>query len=504
MARGRADQAEARRRSSRSSRALSRDHEGRRAAGHPAGGRHRRQEGRSAAGAPRARPARGLQGEPGPLEDGEEGDLGGPRADRGAAAHRRARARDPRVQAGRVLDHRGAAREGRPAVHRQAASDRRQEGGDPQRGEAIASSRPRRAQDVRRHRGQAPRAPQESVGAVHDVHAAAGSGEEALVRLQAHDARGAGSLRGHRRRPEGAVGLITYMRTDSTRVAESAATQAREYLRVLFGEEFLAKGASSTATARRRTRRTRTKACVPPIPRAARRHAQVSERPTSSSSISSSGSASWRRRWRRPCSTRPRSTSTSRPRSSRRSGVAAICSAPRAASSSSRASSRCIAKRARRATRRRSRTSRRCPSIELGENSSGAGHHAVAALHRAAAALLRGEPREGARAARHRPSVDVREHHQRARRPPLREARAAPLLPHRARRDGGEGDGQAVPRHLQRGLHVGDGARARQGGRGESSAGAGCWRTSGARSTSRSRTSSSARSSPWRTTCRRS
>jgi DNA topoisomerase-1 len=42
--------------------------------------------------------------------------------------------------------------------------------------------------------------------------------------------------------PEGAVGLITYMRTDSTRVAESAATQAQDYLRVLFGKEFLAKG----------------------------------------------------------------------------------------------------------------------------------------------------------------------------------------------------------------------------------------------------------------------
>jgi DNA topoisomerase-1 len=41
---------------------------------------------------------------------------------------------------------------------------------------------------------------------------------------------------------DGAVGLITYMRTDSTRVAESAATQARDYLRTLFGEEFLAKG----------------------------------------------------------------------------------------------------------------------------------------------------------------------------------------------------------------------------------------------------------------------
>jgi DNA topoisomerase I len=40
---------------------------------------------------------------------------------------------------------------------------------------------------------------------------------------------------------EGAVGLITYMRTDSTRVAESAAQQAREYLRMLFGEDFVCK-----------------------------------------------------------------------------------------------------------------------------------------------------------------------------------------------------------------------------------------------------------------------
>ena len=41
---------------------------------------------------------------------------------------------------------------------------------------------------------------------------------------------------------EGAVGLITYMRTDSTRVAESAAAAARDHLRVLFGKEFLADG----------------------------------------------------------------------------------------------------------------------------------------------------------------------------------------------------------------------------------------------------------------------
>jgi len=41
---------------------------------------------------------------------------------------------------------------------------------------------------------------------------------------------------------EGAVGLITYMRTDSTRIAESAAIQARDYLRSLFGESYLAQG----------------------------------------------------------------------------------------------------------------------------------------------------------------------------------------------------------------------------------------------------------------------
>jgi DNA topoisomerase-1 len=40
---------------------------------------------------------------------------------------------------------------------------------------------------------------------------------------------------------EGGVGLITYMRTDSTRVAESASLQARDYLRMLFGEEFVCK-----------------------------------------------------------------------------------------------------------------------------------------------------------------------------------------------------------------------------------------------------------------------
>jgi len=41
---------------------------------------------------------------------------------------------------------------------------------------------------------------------------------------------------------EGAVGLISYMRTDSTRVAESAALQARDLLQREYGKEYLAPG----------------------------------------------------------------------------------------------------------------------------------------------------------------------------------------------------------------------------------------------------------------------
>jgi DNA topoisomerase-1 len=39
--------------------------------------------------------------------------------------------------------------------------------------------------------------------------------------------------------PEGAVGLITYMRTDSTRVSPTAADSARDYLKTLFGKDYL-------------------------------------------------------------------------------------------------------------------------------------------------------------------------------------------------------------------------------------------------------------------------
>jgi DNA topoisomerase-1 len=42
--------------------------------------------------------------------------------------------------------------------------------------------------------------------------------------------------------PEGAVGLITYMRTDSTRVSETSAQQARDYVKLLYGAEYQSPG----------------------------------------------------------------------------------------------------------------------------------------------------------------------------------------------------------------------------------------------------------------------
>jgi len=41
---------------------------------------------------------------------------------------------------------------------------------------------------------------------------------------------------------EGSVGLITYMRTDSTRISEEAKDEARQYIETVFGEKYLAEG----------------------------------------------------------------------------------------------------------------------------------------------------------------------------------------------------------------------------------------------------------------------
>ena len=41
---------------------------------------------------------------------------------------------------------------------------------------------------------------------------------------------------------EGSVGLITYMRTDSTRVSEQAQKEAKEYIKTNYGKEYVGRG----------------------------------------------------------------------------------------------------------------------------------------------------------------------------------------------------------------------------------------------------------------------
>ncbi len=60
---------------------------------------------------------------------------------------------------------------------------------------------------------------------------------------------------------EGSVGLITYMRTDSTRVSNEALAEVREYITSQYGKDYLPN--RRTHIKRRRRRRQRTKPFVP-------------------------------------------------------------------------------------------------------------------------------------------------------------------------------------------------------------------------------------------------
>ncbi len=85
-----------------------------------------------------------------------------------------------------------------------------------------------------------------------------------------------------------------------------------------------------------------------------------------------------------------------------------------------------------------------------------------AEVHEAAAPLHGGDPGQGARVAGHRSPFDVREHHLDHPGQGLRRVAGAPLLPH------GAGDGRdrparrELPRRAQHRVHGGDGGRARQ------------------------------------------
>ena len=158
----------------------------------------------------------------------QEGPLGRPRAVGRGAAGRRARARDRGVRAGRstgrieaelAKQRRGGRRH---AVFVAALPPgRRREGRPEERATRPDDDRgaPRRRDRSSSPRSAGARSQRNPAGALHHQHPAAGGLAQARLHRQADDGRRPAALRGRGRRARGTVGLITYMRTDSTNVA---------------------------------------------------------------------------------------------------------------------------------------------------------------------------------------------------------------------------------------------------------------------------------------------
>ena len=144
-------------------------------------------------------------------------------------------------------DLRGRARQGRTATSR--SSTRR--GRRPRRGGRGAAAA------VRRHQGREAEPAEESRRAVHHQHAAAGGRQEARLPLAAHHARGAGSLRGHRRR-RGRAGRSHHLHANRlVRVSDTAIAAVRELHRQELRQGVPARR-SPTPTAPKKNARCRT------------------------------------------------------------------------------------------------------------------------------------------------------------------------------------------------------------------------------------------------------
>ena len=255
---------------------------------------------------------------------------------------------------------------------------------------------------VRRHQGREAPAPEESGGAVHHQHAAAGSGQEARLQLPAHHARGAGSLRGHGRRRGRPVGLITYMRTDSARVSETAIASVRDFI----GKQLRASPTCPTRPTS--TARARTRGC---------QDAHEAIRPTDVAPAPRAGAAVPRAR---PVPALPADLAALRGvaddagglrHDHRRLRPGPVSVPGHRLGARVRRLPRALHRGPGEGGREDDGRPPAHPAARAGRPGRGPGDHAVAALHRAAAALLRGQPGEGARAARHRPAVHLQRHH---------------------------------------------------------------------------------------------
>ena len=143
----------------------------------------------------------------------------------------------------------------------------------------CARDRSRRGRQGQRRVDRAQAAPPQSGAAVHDIDAAAGAAR-ARLRRATHDALAQQLYEGVDF-GEGAVGLITYMRTDSLNLANEALQEIRQVIVANYGQESLP--TPRVYKTNRRTRRKRTKRSDRRPPRSRRSGSKARSTPTSSS-----------------------------------------------------------------------------------------------------------------------------------------------------------------------------------------------------------------------------
>ena len=251
--------------------------------------------------------------------------------------------------------------------------------------------------------------------------------------------------------PDGHVGLITYMRTDSTAMAGVAMGEAREVIGDRYGEPFtMPKG---------RVYKTTSKGA---------QEAHESIRPTSfrrdpdslAGTLQSEELRLYRLIWQRALASQmaPKELETT---------TVDLADGPYELRASSTADAvrglRAGLHRGSRRRRRRGRGGRAAAAgARRGRAHRRAGGHADPALHRAAAAIHRGDAHQGARGARHRPAIDLRGHDLDDHRPRLRPGRGAAPVPGAGRRDRDGPAGRAFRRLRRPRVHRPDGGGARR------------------------------------------
>ena len=454
-------------------RRLQRDHEEGDRGGLQEPGRGRREEGRRPADAPHPRPPRRLQGQPHPLGEGAARAQRRPRAVGGPQAHLRPRARDhapswprstgrwprtsrpPSRRPSRPTSSRRTARTSRSATATRPAPSARDL-------EAAAFTVAKvQLKERRRHPVPPFITSKLQQEAFKKLRFSVKKTMQVAQRLYEGVELGA----------DGSVGLITYMRTDSTRISDDALVAVREKIGQTYGDEYLPEKPNFY----------RSKKDAQDAHEAIRPTYLERDPDSIKKYLSKDEYALYKLIWNRFVASQMlpavydetiADIEAGRVPPPRQGLDAEVQGLPRRLRGDAGREARRRSPRTSRRRRGRHRAGRRggaapAPGGGRPPHAQEARHRP--ALHPAAAALQRGEPGEGAGGERHRAPLHLRLHHRHHRGARVHGEARGQALPDRARLPGDRPPRRALPGHHERRVHGrhGGGARRDRGGQGQ-------------------------------------